>query len=66
MPSILVETGFVTNPMEGARLGEAKYRSEVAGAIAHGVVRFVLEREAIARKLDGKAADETLASSVRR
>lgn len=59
MPSILVETGFVTNSAEGGRLGEAQYQSEAASAIALGIARFVHEREGIARRLraDGGAVE---------
>ncbi|MCK6549631.1 N-acetylmuramoyl-L-alanine amidase [Myxococcota bacterium] len=61
MPSILIETGFVSNPVEAVRLGDPKYRDAIADAIAHGIVRFVMEREAIARRLVDKD-DGTLAS----
>ena len=37
MPSILIETGFVTHEREGRRLGTARYRSALAEAIADGV-----------------------------
>src|SRR5262249_9766507 len=37
MPSILIETGFVTNPTEGKRLADADYQSQLAAAIAQGI-----------------------------
>ncbi len=48
MPSVLVETGFVTNTTESGRLEDGAYQVEVARAIAHGVRRFVDERERLA------------------
>ncbi len=60
MPSILVETGFVSHPTEGRRLASARYQDQVAEAIAAGVVRFVGERERVARRSEGGVG--TLAS----
>jgi N-acetylmuramoyl-L-alanine amidase len=37
MPSILVETGFLSNELENGLLGEAAYRDRVAEAIALGI-----------------------------
>ncbi len=37
MPSILVETGFISNSQERARLADRRYREAVAEAIADGV-----------------------------
>lgn len=38
VPSVLVECGFLSNREEEARLMQAQYRQEVAGAIAQGVL----------------------------
>ena len=51
MPSVLVETGFMTHAAEGRRLSDPKYQARISAAIANGVRRFVRERDAIARKL---------------
>jgi N-acetylmuramoyl-L-alanine amidase len=45
MPSILVETGFLTHPEEGARLGTRKYRRQVAVAVAEAIREHVGHRE---------------------
>ena len=45
MPSILVETGFVTNVAEAARLTTPAYQKKVAQAIAAGVADFFAQRE---------------------
>jgi N-acetylmuramoyl-L-alanine amidase len=41
MPCILVEVSFVTNPEEGARLGQAAYREAIAGGLLRGIRSFV-------------------------
>jgi len=41
MPSILVETGFVTNPQEAANLNNRAYQDRMALAIARGVDQFM-------------------------
>ncbi|MBK6690347.1 MAG: N-acetylmuramoyl-L-alanine amidase [Deltaproteobacteria bacterium] len=53
MPSVLIETGFVTHATEGRRLASDKYQDEVARSIAQGVLRFVEERERLASRDDG-------------
>jgi N-acetylmuramoyl-L-alanine amidase len=44
MPSILVETGFVTNPEESANLNNPSYQERMATAIARGIDQFVKSR----------------------
>jgi N-acetylmuramoyl-L-alanine amidase len=44
MPSILVETGFVTNPQESANLNDPSYQERMAQAIARGVDQFMKSR----------------------
>lgn len=39
-PSILVETGFVSNPKEARRLGSREYQQQVARAIFNGINRY--------------------------
>ena len=43
MPSILVETGFISNPKEARRLSQAEHQSKVARAIARGITQFMSE-----------------------
>lgn len=40
VPSILVETGFITNPVEERNLRSAAYRNRLAGAIMSGVIDY--------------------------
>lgn len=40
-PGLLVETGFVSNPNELKKVSQEKYLSEMAKAIAKGVVEFI-------------------------
>jgi len=49
MPAILVETGFISNPAEEARLRNRKYQTGAAEAIARGVKEFVDGRQRLAR-----------------
>jgi N-acetylmuramoyl-L-alanine amidase len=44
VPSMLVETGFITNPGEEQRLNDAVYRSRLAAAITGGVRRYFSEQ----------------------
>jgi N-acetylmuramoyl-L-alanine amidase len=39
-PSILVETGFVSNPQEARRLASSDYQKQIARAIFNGVNRY--------------------------
>jgi N-acetylmuramoyl-L-alanine amidase len=41
MPAILVETGFITNPSEAARLVNSSYQERIADAIAKGIDQFL-------------------------
>jgi N-acetylmuramoyl-L-alanine amidase len=40
VPSILVETGFITNRTEEKNLGSAAYRKKMASAIRNGIVKY--------------------------
>ena len=48
MPSILVETGFISNPSEEARLKSSRFQEGTAEAIARGVKDFVDSRRRLA------------------
>ncbi len=41
MPAILVETGFITNPSEAAKLVNSAYQERMAAAIARGIDQFL-------------------------
>ncbi len=49
IPSILVETAFITNPEEEARLKSAAYQEKIADAVLTGVKRYFARNPAIAR-----------------
>ena len=40
IPSILIETGFLTNPSDAKRLSDKKHQDKVARAILGGIVRY--------------------------
>lgn len=40
VPSILVETGFISNPQEEARLRTSSYQTKMARAILNGIVNY--------------------------
>jgi N-acetylmuramoyl-L-alanine amidase len=40
IPSILVETAFISNPEEEKRLGDARYQAELARALLEGIKRY--------------------------
>ncbi|NJN87562.1 MAG: N-acetylmuramoyl-L-alanine amidase [Leptolyngbyaceae cyanobacterium SL_7_1] len=44
MPAALIELGFVTGREDAAKLTDANYRTQVARAIAAGVVQYVRQR----------------------
>lgn len=41
MPAVLVEVGYVTSPEESARLANPNYQSQMADAIARGVLQYI-------------------------
>lgn len=41
MPSLLIETGFISNPKEAVRLSQAEHQNNLARAIANGVEQFL-------------------------
>jgi len=40
IPSILIETGFISNPAESRRLKTSKYQRQMASAIHKGIIRY--------------------------
>ena len=43
MPCVLVETSFLTHPIEGRRLARAEYQATIAEGLAAGVARFLAD-----------------------
>jgi N-acetylmuramoyl-L-alanine amidase len=50
IPSILVETGFITNPEEEAKLADAAYQDRMAQALFNGIQRWIARNPALARR----------------
>lgn len=44
VPSILIETGFVSNPHEARRLQSSRYQGQLASAISGGITRYFDDR----------------------
>ena len=49
IPSILVETAFISNPEEEARLSDPGYQAELAAALAKGIERYFARNPPLAR-----------------
>lgn len=49
MPSILVETAFISNPQEEERLTDEAYQDKLARALANGVKRYFARNPPLAR-----------------
>ncbi len=49
IPSILVETAFITNPAEERKLSEPAHQDKLARAILSGIKRYLAENPALAR-----------------
>lgn len=47
IPSVLVETGFISNPTEARRLGDPDYQRRIARSVAAGSARFLEERDPV-------------------
>ena len=50
VPSILVETAFISNPDEEARLRDPAYRTELVEALLKGVLRYFAKNPPLARQ----------------
>lgn len=44
-PAVLIECGFLSNPMEERLLMDSKYQEKIAWAIYIGVIRYFNEQE---------------------
>jgi N-acetylmuramoyl-L-alanine amidase len=49
IPSILVETAFISNPLEESRLADEDYREKLAGAILVGIKRYFSQNPALSK-----------------
>jgi N-acetylmuramoyl-L-alanine amidase len=49
IPSILVETAFISNPEEEARLRDPAYQARLVDALASGVERYFARNPPLAR-----------------
>ena len=58
MPSVLVETGFITNPREGKFLDSSKGQNEIANSIEKGILKYKSQLE-----LNSVGADTSVATS---
>jgi N-acetylmuramoyl-L-alanine amidase len=50
IPSILVETAFISNPGEEAKLRDPDYRTELVGALATGIKNYFAKNPPLARQ----------------
>nr|WP_235537989.1 N-acetylmuramoyl-L-alanine amidase [Pelomonas sp. Root1217] len=50
IPSILVETAFISNPEEEKKLRDADYQDELVDALASGIARYFAKNPPMARK----------------
>ena len=50
IPSILVETAFISNPSEERRLNNKNYQMKLANAILVGVKRYFAQNPALSRQ----------------
>ena len=49
VPSILVETAFISNPDEEKRLKDSAYQEKIAAAILGGIKRYLAQNPPLAR-----------------
>jgi N-acetylmuramoyl-L-alanine amidase len=50
IPSILIETAFISNPNEERRLNDEDYQNKLAGAILNGINRYFAQNPALSRQ----------------
>jgi N-acetylmuramoyl-L-alanine amidase len=49
IPSVLVETGFISNPGEEQRLRDERYQDQLADALMRGISRYFAANPPLAR-----------------
>jgi len=56
MPSLLIETGFISNPAEARRLSQADHQNKVARAISQGIEAYMRQNPPPGTRLAGELA----------
>jgi len=51
IPSILIETAFISNPAEESRLNDNGYQAEMALAILAGIKRYFSKNPALSKQI---------------
>lgn len=59
IPSILIETAFITNPTEEHQLANRRYQERLARAIAHGIEDYVESRPGLGLHIVDKSSIQT-------
>ena len=54
IPSLLVETGFISDPYEESRLRDANYQQKIANCMARGITEYFMRRPPQGTYLKGK------------
>jgi len=49
IPSVLIETAFISNPQEEARLSDEKYQDQLSEAILNGIKRYFSKNPPLAK-----------------
>jgi len=63
IPSILVETAFISNPTEEKLLRSRRYQQKIVGAMLHGVQRYVARHpKTTAQRLSAQSLKPQLVS----
>ncbi len=65
IPSILVETAFISNPQEEKRLKDDDYQEDLAGALLAGIKRYFAKNPPVARGRTFAEAPAVLSASAR-
>ena len=52
IPSILVETAFISNPQEEARLNDDGYQDQIAEAILRGIKEYISKNPPVAKRVN--------------
>jgi N-acetylmuramoyl-L-alanine amidase len=68
IPSILVETAFISNPTEESRLGSGRHQQRLAEAIYQGVRGYFYENPppgTLISRLRGQPRDPTVVASAK-
>ena len=66
IPSLLVETAFISNPDEEQRLRNQSFREKLAAAIRDGLMAYFDDRESKGRVASHRAAESPIASRQHR